>query len=121
MSFVLTMVTAAYADVEVFGPGSKLKWIVLLAPLPGTFALIRTSLGFNQRAAWFSEKATRLNTVRRRYVHDIINKTQAIYDATTIDMDMEGRWRPLLLRLGAGSQNNVDTKKKDERGEDGFQ
>jgi hypothetical protein len=67
VSFILTVVTATYPDAEVFG--TRIKWIVFLSPLPGIFGLIRTSLGFNHRAAWFSEKATRINTVRRRFVY----------------------------------------------------
>jgi hypothetical protein len=97
VSFVLTVVTATYPDAEVFG--TRIKWIVLLSPLPGIFGLIRTSLGFNHRAAWFSEKATRINTVRRRFAYGSLDRPLAVRDLTAIDVEMEGRWRDFLMRV----------------------
>jgi hypothetical protein len=102
VSFVLTIVTATCPEAKIY----EIKWIVLLAPLPGIFGLIRTSVGFNHRAAWFSEKAMRFNTVRRRFAYGSLDQAGAVRDLTVIDVDMEGRWRDFLIR---------DTKAEDRQ------
>jgi hypothetical protein len=89
VSFILAIVTATYPDAGVLE--TKIKWIVILSPLPGIFGIIRTSVGFHHRAAWFSEKATRINTVRRRFAYGSRDRSDAVRDLTAIDVEMEGR------------------------------
>jgi len=109
-------VAATYAGEPI--PGTKIQWVVFLAPLPGLFALLRTSIGFNVRTAWFSEKATRLNIIRRRYINEVIDIHQAVSDLTELDGDMEGRWRDLLSREAqAGEVPAEMTRKPKNAGE----
>jgi hypothetical protein len=97
-SFVLTIVTAAFPDYTVLKTNKAFTWTLLLSPLPGIFSLMRTSIGFDRKTAWFSEKATRLETIRRRLASKIIDTKQAVLEINEVDLEMEGQWGHLMRR-----------------------
>jgi hypothetical protein len=97
-SFVLTIVTAAFRDYTVLETNKAFTWTLILSPLPGVFSLMRTSIGFDRKTAWFSEKATRLDTIRRRLAFKVIDNKQAVLEINEVDLDMEGHWGHLMRR-----------------------
>lgn len=95
-SFAATIVAAAYPNLQILG--SKITYLMILAPLSGLFTLVRSSMAFDRRAAWFSLKAMRLDTVRRRVEFSGMTEPDAVYDMNVIDVEMEETWQSILMR-----------------------